>query len=191
MRSVCRPFLWSEHLIQVGQQQISQQRLKLCCNIRGRQVRRTDMYSHHHCQDRLLLNRQLPCAQRLLRHLQRHRWLLHIISSMAWPCPSSIATLQAVLNSHMRSLHPQQQVRCLGLHFHPGWTVSVGGPGRVRRNSALAVLSPVAMLVVSPEPVLILNKGNMFIVLGTRKHNCIVADLCDALVHLLVAKLAQ
>jgi K+/H+ antiporter YhaU regulatory subunit KhtT len=47
------------------------------------------------------------------------------------------------------------------------------------------------MLVVSPEPVLILNKGNMFIVLGTRKHNCIVADLCDALVHLFVAKLAQ
>ena len=30
----------------------------------------------------------------------------------------------------------------------------------------------------------------MFIVLGTRKHKCIVADLCDALVHLLVINLA-
>jgi len=29
----------------------------------------------------------------------------------------------------------------------------------------------------------------MFIVLGTRKHKCIVADLCDALVHLLVINL--
>ncbi len=120
MRSVCRPFLWSEHLIQVGQQQISQQCLKLCCNIRGRQVLHTDMYSQHHCLDRLLLNRQVPCALRLLRHLQRHKWLLHIISSMAWPCPSSMAMLQAVLN--MCILH-QQQVRCLGLRFQQGWTV--------------------------------------------------------------------
>jgi len=65
----------------------------------------------------------------------------------------------------------------------------VGGLGRVKHSSGQTVLSPVAMLVASPEAVLILNKGNMFIVLGTRKHKCIVADLCDALVHLLVINL--